>query len=72
MKQIIKSTAKGVCITICIAVAIGVVDIAFELISSSSTLLNLIGLAVLCVVILITIKTKIFTIFKSNNNEKNN
>lgn len=72
MKQIIKSTAKGVCIAICIAVAIGVVDIAFELISSSSTLLNLIGLAVLCVVILITIKTKIFTIFKSNNNEKNN
>lgn len=72
MKQIIKSTIKGVCIAICVALAIGAADIALELISSPSSLLNLMGLVVLCMVILITIKTKIFTIFKSNNNEKNN
>lgn len=72
MKQIIKSTIKGVCIAICVALAIGAADIALDLISSPSSLLNLMGLAVLYMVILITIKTKIFTIFKSNNNEKSN
>ena len=59
-------------IVLCLAFAILFVNIAFDLISCASTLLNVVGLILLCVVVTITIKTKIFTTFKSHKNEKNN
>lgn len=72
MKDLVKSTARILCIAICFIMAIACFNKALELVSSANTLLNFIGYILLCVVVLITIKTKFFTTLKSHKNEKNN
>ena len=72
MKELIKSTSKILRIVICFIIAIACFNQALEFVSSADTLLNLIGYILLCVVVLITIKTKFYTTFKSHKNEKNN
>ena len=72
MKEFIKSTSRILRIAICFFIAIACFNQALELVSAADTLLNFIGVILLCVVVLITIKTKFFTTFKSHKNEKNN
>jgi hypothetical protein len=50
------------------------VDWSFELITMSSTIANLVGIAIAIATIYLTLKTKCFTTitFKTNKNEKDN
>jgi hypothetical protein len=51
--------------------ALGAVDIGFELITMPNTFLNIVGLSLVFGYGLVSIKTRCFTKFKTNKDEKN-
>lgn len=48
-----------------------IIDVGFELASMKDTFLNIVGLTILFIYVLITIKTKCLTFIKTKKDEKN-
>ena len=63
--------ANTIKLFIWLLLTIFVIDIGCELVTTADTLLNVLGLAMMFVYILLTIKTKCLTNLKNKENEKN-
>ena len=63
--------ANSIKLFIWLLLTIFVIDIGCELVTMADTLLNVLGLTIMFLFILLTIKTKCLTSLKNKENEKN-
>lgn len=63
---------KAIIISLWVICIVAVIDESLNMISKASTIENIIGLLILVLMVVISIKTKCFTDFKIKKNEKGN